>query len=79
VRHLEEVMQRKPSTIKDYRIMFARHLGAYFGPTEIRKLTPDDIAAYISAKRRAGLAIKTITNHLNFAHGVSRLRSAVAG
>ena len=70
VRHLEEVMQRKPSTIKDYRIIVARHLGPFFGSTEMRKLTPNDIAAYISAKRRAGLATKTITNHLNFAHGV---------
>jgi len=68
--HLEEVMQRKPTTIQDYRIVLDRHLGPYFGPRDISKLAPDDIAAYIVAKRRAGLAIKTITNHLNFAHGV---------
>lgn len=30
----------------------------------------DDIAAYMAAKARAGLAPKTVTNHLNFAHGV---------
>ena len=45
VRHLDEVMQRKPSTIKDYRIIVARHLGPFFGSTEIGKLTPNDIAA----------------------------------
>ena len=59
------------TTIQDYRII----LGAASRPVlrrrpRSRKLTPDDVAAYISAKRRAGLAIKTITNHLNFAHGV---------
>jgi integrase len=70
VRHLDDVMQRKPSTIKDYRIILGRHLGPYFGATAITKLRPDDMAAYISAKRRSGLAIKTITNHLNFARGV---------
>ncbi len=70
VRHLEEVMQRKPSTIQDYRIIVGRHLGPYFGSTEIARITPGDVATYIGAKRRAGLAIKTITNHLNFAHGV---------
>jgi integrase len=70
VRHLDEVMQRKPSTIKDYRIIVARHLGPFFGAAEIRKLTPEDFVAYIAAKRRGGLAVKTITNHLNFAHGV---------
>jgi len=70
VRHLDEVMQRKPSTIQDYRIILGRHLGPYFGSMQIGKLAPSDIAAYIAAKRRAGLAIKTITNHLNLAHGV---------
>ena len=77
--HLEEVMQRKPSTIKDYRIIVARHLGPYFGSTEIGKLRPNDITAYISSKRRAGLAIKTITNHLNSRTGCSRSRSAAGG
>ena len=36
----------------------------------IATLTPRDVDAYIAAKRREGLAVKTITNHLNFAHGV---------
>jgi integrase len=38
----------------------------------LEKITPDDVVAYIAAKRHAGLAVKTITNHLNFAHGVFR-------
>ena len=70
VRHLDEVMQRKPTTIQDYRIILGRHLGPFFGATEIARLTADDVAAYIGAKRRAGLAVKSINNHLNFAHGV---------
>jgi integrase len=70
VRHLEEVMQRKGTTIQDYRIMLRLHLGPYFGSTHIVKLDARDIDAYIAAKRRGGLAVKTITNHLNFAHGV---------
>ncbi|MGH2987361.1 MAG: hypothetical protein ACRDLO_11840, partial [Solirubrobacterales bacterium] len=28
--HLEHVMQRKPTTIQDYRIMLRRHLGPFF-------------------------------------------------
>jgi site-specific recombinase XerD len=36
------------------------------------RIKPTDIEAYITAKARSGLAVKTITNHLNFAHGVFR-------
>ena len=70
IKHLEEVMQRKRTTIHDYRIMLLRHLGPFFASTEVSKITADDVGAYISAKRRSGLAVKTITNQLNFAHGV---------
>ncbi len=70
LQHLEEVMQRKRTTIQDYRIMLRRHLGPYFGPKDVAKLTPRDVDAYIASKRRSGLSVKTITNHLNFAHGV---------
>ena len=41
-----------------------------FGATEVAKLGASDVIAYIAAKRRSGLAVKTITNQLNFAHGV---------
>jgi integrase len=70
LQHLEDVMQRKRTTIQDYRIMLTRHLGPFFGSTSVADIGPTDIAAYIGAKRRTGLAMKTITNHLNFAHGV---------
>jgi len=70
VQHLEDVMQRKRTTIQDYRIMLRLHLAPYFGSTYITKLTPRDIDAYIAHKRRSGLGVKTIINHLNFAHGV---------
>ncbi len=70
LRHLEDVMQRKRTTIQDYRIILRLHLGPYFGSTCIAQLAPRDIDAYVAAKRRGGLAVKTITNHLNFAHGV---------
>ena len=70
IQHLEEVMQRKRTTIQDYRIMLLRHLGPFLGATEVAKLGASDVAAYITGKRHSGLAVKTITNQLNFAHGV---------
>jgi integrase len=72
VHHLEHVMGRKASTIQDYRIIVSRHLARHFQSTPIDRIKPTDIEAYIAAKARAGLAAKTITNHLNFAHGVFR-------
>ncbi len=70
VHHVEHVLKRKASTVQDYRIMVHRHLAPHFRTTAIDRITADDVAAYIAAKSRAGLAVKTITNHLNFAHGV---------
>jgi integrase len=68
--HLEEVMQRKQTTVQDYRIMLRRHLAPVFGRRPIDAVAPTDISDYITSKRRAGLAMKTVMNHLQFAHGV---------
>ena len=70
VHHVEHVLKRKASTVQDYRIMVRRHLAPHFHTTAIDRLKPEDIASYIAMKSSAGLAVKTITNHLNFAHGV---------
>jgi integrase len=70
VHHVEHVMRRKASTVQDYRIMINRHLASHFQTTAIDRIKPEDIVSYIVAKSRAGLAVKTVTNHLNFAHGV---------
>jgi integrase len=70
VHHVEHVMERKSSTVQDYRIMLTRHLAPHFGGKAIERITPDDVAAYVAAKAQHGLATKTISNHLTFAHGV---------
>jgi integrase len=71
VHHVEHVLQRKPSTVQDYRIMIRRHLAPHFGATPIVRIKPADVESYIAAKSDR-LAVKTIVNHLNFAHGVFR-------
>jgi integrase len=70
--HVEHVIVRKTSTVKEYRIIAAKHLAPYFHTKTLEKITPQDVVAYIEVKRHAGLAVKTITNHLIFAHGVFR-------
>jgi site-specific recombinase XerD len=70
LRHVEHVMERKASTVQDYRIMVGRHFEAHFGARGIDKLGPDDVANYMHVKAREGLSSKTISNHLTFLHGV---------
>lgn len=72
IHHVEHVMVRKASTVKDYRIISAKHLVPHFQPKTLEKITPEDVVSYIAVKRHAGLAVKTVTNHLIFAHGVFR-------
>ena len=68
--HLGQVMERKATTIQDYRIMLRRHLAPFFGDRPLDKIDADSIGAYRQAKVRAGLSPKTIQNHLAFFHGV---------
>lgn len=70
VDHLEDVMERKRSTIQDYRGYVLGHFRAFFGDTPIDRVDPAKVAAYLKQKRSAGLSAKTVQNHLNFLHGV---------
>ncbi|HVY77349.1 MAG TPA: site-specific integrase [Solirubrobacterales bacterium] len=69
VTHLETVIERKPSTIADYRSMLRAHIKRFFGDRPIEKVDTDRIAAFVAAKKCDGLAIKTTSNQLVFLHG----------
>jgi integrase len=68
--HVEHVRGRKASTVQDYRIILERHLVPNFGSKAIDRITSDDVGRYLAAKRNAGLAPKTVSNHLVVAHGL---------
>jgi integrase len=70
VAHLEKVMERKRTTIADYRGYLRRHLAPFFGDRPMDRLEVTEVERYLHAKRDAGLSAKTIQNHLNFLHGV---------
>ncbi len=70
VDHLEHVMERKRSTIQDYRGHLRRHLVPFFGERPIDGIGPDQVAQYLKRKRNDGLSSKTVQNHLNFLQGV---------
>lgn len=72
VDHLEHVMERKPSTIQDYRGYLKGHLEPFFGDGPIDKIDAPKVESYLKSKRNDGLSSKTVQNHLNFLHGLFR-------
>jgi integrase len=69
VEHLEHVMERKRTTIHDYRGYLRRHLVPFFGARPMDKIDRAFVENYLLAKKREGLSSKTVCNHLNFLHG----------
>jgi integrase len=70
VDHLEHVIERKRSTIQDYRGHLRRHLVPFFGERPIDKIGPLLVAQYLKRKLDDGLSSKTVQNHLNFLYGI---------
>lgn len=70
LQYVEHVLERKPNTVQDYRIMLDRHFDPFFGGRGIDKLGSDDVINYLHAKARSGLSSKTVSNHLTFLHGI---------
>jgi integrase len=70
VDHLEHVIERKRTTIEDYRGYLRRHLEPFFGDRGIERIEPQHVMGYIKRKRAQGLSAKTVQNHLTFVHGV---------
>jgi integrase len=68
--HVEHVLQRKPTTVADYGSILRSHLVPYFGSHAVERITSDRIAEYMALKASDGLATKTVSNHLNFTHGL---------
>jgi integrase len=70
VDHLEHVMERKRTTIQDYRGYLSGHFAPFFGERPLDRIDERLVAAYLKRKRDRGLSSKTVQNHLNFMHGL---------
>jgi integrase len=70
IAHLENVMERKRTTIADYRGYLRRHLAPFFGDRPMDRIDRAQVERYLHAKRGEGLSAKTVQNHLNFLHGI---------
>src|SRR6476646_3144997 len=68
--HLEHVMERKRTTISDYRGHLRKHLAPFFGGRPLDKIDRAFVESYLLAKKRDGLSARTIQNHLNFLNGM---------
>jgi hypothetical protein len=62
----------KLTTLDGYQQALAKHLLPYFGPISLQELEqrPELIDRYIAQKMQAGLAPKTVTNHLLILQGM---------
>jgi hypothetical protein len=79
ISHLENVMERKRTTIADYRGYLRRHLAPFFGDRPMDRIDPAKVEAYLHAKRGDGLSPRTVQNHLNFLHGIFAFAIRVQG
>jgi len=70
--HLENVMERKRSTIQDYRGYVRGHFEPFFRDRALDRIDEAWVASYLKRKRADGLSSKTVQNHLNFMHGLFR-------
>lgn len=70
VEHLEHVMERKRTTLQDYRGYLRRHLVPLFGERTLDKIDAERVRRHLIAKRAEGLSSKTVQNHLNFLSGL---------
>jgi integrase len=68
--HLEHVLERKPTTLGDYRSILRRHVEPFFGDRALERIDADLLRRFLRAKKEEGLATKTITNQLIFLHGL---------
>ena len=68
--HLEHVLERKPTTLADYRSMLRRHIEPFFGSRPVERIGGDEVRSYLAAKKHDGLSSKTISNQLVFLHGL---------
>jgi integrase len=55
----------KRSTVEGYRLIIKKHLLPAFGSSKLDKIDMEVLDGYLAAKRRQGLAPRTLNRHLN--------------
>jgi integrase len=68
--HLDQVMQRKATTLQDYEIILRKHLVPFFGLRTMDRIDTQLCSDYLLAKLKAELSPKTVANHMTLLHGI---------
>jgi integrase len=69
IAHVRDFLERKPSTVQDYGGILNKAERGLPKKT-INRYGAADIEGYVSSMKKAGRSPKTISNHLNFLHGL---------
>ncbi|MEZ4588691.1 MAG: site-specific integrase [Gemmatimonadales bacterium] len=69
IAHVRDFLERKPSTVQDYAGILNKAEQGLPRKT-IDRYASADIEGYVSSMKKAGRSPKTISNHLNFLHGL---------
>lgn len=64
--HLEHVLERKRTTLQDYRGYLRRHLAPFFGDRPLDKVDRARVESYLKAKKQEGLSSKTVVRGATF-------------
>jgi integrase len=78
LRYVEQVRQRQPSTVRDYRYVIDGYLLPAFGERRLETITADEIDAYKERLLASGkLSNRSIVRHLMVLHGIFRRAARV--
>ena len=69
IAHVRDFLERKPSTVQDYEGILNKAERGLPKKT-INRYGGADIEGYVASMKKAGRSPKTISNHLNFLHGL---------
>jgi integrase len=65
-----EAMGRKASTVEHIESAVRVHIGPFFQGRSLERVEPADIEAFMAAKRREGLATKSVLNYVSVLHSI---------
>jgi len=65
-----EALGRKASTIENIESAVRVHLGPYFRGRSLDRIESSDVEAFMTAKRQAGLSVKSILNYVSVLYSI---------
>jgi integrase len=70
IKHLENVVERRSSTVETYKSIVKKHIRPFFEELAMTAVTDCDIEDFIATRKESGLAPKTINNQVILLTGI---------